>query len=453
MHLIRHVLLITVFSILFASCTAIQEMDSLSGRSEEAKRLSGGTNDVSPLPELDENATLEDYIKYALLNNPGLKASFERWKAALENVEPARTLPDPRLTYSNYIEEVETRVGAQRHSIGLAQTFPWFGKLDLRGEIALQSANAEQQRYEAAKLDLIYLVKTLYYELCYLTQAINITRENVTLVTYFESVARAKYKGGTGLQNAVIKTQVELGRLEDSLLSLQDLIKPITAKLNIALNRPANMPFPLPKIIPEEKYDLKDEDLLSILRIENPNLKVLDFIAAKEDLAVKLAEKDFFPDLTLGVNYIDTQPRSNMNQPDNGKDPVIANLSVNLPIWRQKYNAESRGAQARYRAAMNERIEKENSLIADLEMALYKLRDAGRKIDLYQYTLMPKAEQSVQINQQAFTSDKASFLELIDSQRILLEFQMQHKRVLADYAQRLAEVEKLAGGDFERKPK
>jgi cobalt-zinc-cadmium efflux system outer membrane protein len=450
MYIIRYAFLILGIIVISTGCTTIKQGHELSEWRDEVRIFSGSINDVVDLPDLDEDSTVDDYILYALLNNPGLKGSFERWKASLEKVDPASSLPDPRFTYSNYIRKVETRVGAQKQALGLTQTFPWFGKLNLQGEIALRAANAERQRYEASKLDLIYLIKSTYYEYCYIAQSINITKDNLTLVTHFESIARAKYKGGTGLQSAVIKTQVELGKLEDSLLSLQDLIQPITAKLNMALNRPSHMPLPMPKSIPEEKYHLSHEKLLSILRTENPSLKALDFMVAKEDLAIKLKKKDFFPNITLGINYIDTDSRSDMDLPDNGKDPVIANLSINLPIWHQKYNAESREAQARYRTALSERTEKENSLIADLEMAIFKLRDAGRKIDLYRDTLLPMAEQNVQINQQAFTSDIASFLDLIDSQRILLGFQLEHKRALSDYAQRLAEIEKLTGGIFER---
>jgi len=54
----------------------------------------------------------------------------------VEKIEQVRTLPDPKLTYAYYFLEVETRVGPQRQSFSLAQTFPWFGKLQLRGDAA-----------------------------------------------------------------------------------------------------------------------------------------------------------------------------------------------------------------------------------------------------------------------------------------------------------------------------
>ena len=75
------------------------------------------TVEAGPGPlETVKSDTLNEYIKYALLNNPGLKAAYEKWQAALERIGPAGTLPDPKMTFAYYIEEVETRVGAQKYA-------------------------------------------------------------------------------------------------------------------------------------------------------------------------------------------------------------------------------------------------------------------------------------------------------------------------------------------------
>lgn len=151
------------------------------------------------LPELDEGSTLNTYLAYAALNNPQLEAAFNRWKSALEMVTPAHTLPDPRFNYGYFIQEVETRVGPQEHRVGISQMFPWFGKLRLRGEVALEAANAAQQQYEENKLKLFDDVKQAYYELYYLGRAVSVTEDNVELVQQFEQVAEAKYTAGTAL--------------------------------------------------------------------------------------------------------------------------------------------------------------------------------------------------------------------------------------------------------------
>lgn len=427
------------------------ETYAIDNNSSETTRSS--QNRLTKLPKLNNDATLDDYIKYALLNNPDLEASYNKWQAALEKVPQAKALPDPILSYTNYIEEVETRVGPQKHAIGISQKLPWFGKLGLKGQIAHQAAKAQKERYEANKLKLISQIKKRYHGYSFIAQAINITQDNITLLSTFESVARVRYKGGVGLQSAVIKAQVELGKLEDRIITLKDSVRPVVARLNSTMNRPSNLSLPLPLNISEIKLNLKNEDLISLLKSMNPDLRALDIIAEKENFSIKLADKNYFPDVTLGVNYISTNSRFDATPSDNGKDPIIAKLSINIPIWRRKYDAKVRETTSKYNAAVNNRKALENSLIADLEMALYELRDAERKMNLYKDTLLPKAEQNVKINQLAFTSDKASFLDLIDAQRILLQFQLSRKKAMTDYAKALAEIEMLTGQNYERKSK
>ena len=84
-------------------------------------------------------------------------------------------------------------------------------------------------------------------------------------------------------------------------------------------------------------------------------------------------------------------------------------------------------------------------MLADLKLVLYNFHDAERKIDLYRDTLIPKADQALNVTQQAFETGKASFLDLIDAQRTLLEFRLAYERALTNRAQRLAEIEMITG--------
>ncbi|MCK5558299.1 MAG: TolC family protein, partial [Candidatus Hydrogenedentes bacterium] len=331
------------------------------------------------------------------------------------------------------------------------QMFPWFGKLELRGNVALEAANAERQRYESAKLKLFYRVKKAYYEYYYLGRAISITEENIKLLGYFEAVARTKYTAGAPAHAAMIKAQVELGKLEDQLRTLRDVVRPVVAELNAALNRPTDASLPLPKAIAEEKVVFSNEQIFAWLKESNPELKAIDFMVAKEKAAVDLAKKDYFPDITVGLDYVETDSALMPGTKDSSKDPVVGMLSINVPIWREKYRAAEREAKARHEAFVKERSDRENSLVANLEMALYGFRDTGRKIDLYRDTLVPKAEQSLGVTQQAYEAGSVDFLDLIDAQRILLEFELSHERALANRAQRLAEIEMLVGMEIPRR--
>lgn len=399
---------------------------------------------------LDAESTLSDYLAHAALNNPGLKAAFNRWQAALERVPQMKALPDPRFTYSFYIREVETRVGSQRQAFSLSQTFPWFGTLGLQEEVARQSAEVERQRYESTRLRLFYTVKKAYFDYYYLARSISITNENVDLITYFEGVARKRYEAGDTPYAAVIRAQVELGKLEDRLLSQHDLRSPVAAELNAALNRPFDAPLPWPENIEEVVLPLQIEEIFVQLVENNPELKAIDSRTEQEKAFMGLAGKDFYPDITLGVTFIDTDEALMPGTIDSGRDPVISMLSLNLPIRYGKLRAARREATARHKAATQERRDKENTLIAGLKMAIYDFHDAERKIDLYRDTLIPKAEQSLNVTRQAFTAGTADFLDLIDTQRTLLEFELSYERALADHGRRAAEIEMLVGREIPR---
>jgi outer membrane protein TolC len=398
---------------------------------------------VRNLPTLDQTSTLADYLKYAALNNPGLEAAFNRWKAALERVTQVTSLPDPRFNYAYYIEEVETRVGPQRQKFGVSQTFPWFGKLKLKGNAALEAANAENAKYEKTKLHLFYRVQSAYYEYYYIGRAVAITRGHIKLLTHLESVARTRFKTGQASHAAVIQAQVELGKLDDRLRTLESLREPIVAKLNAALNRPSAASLPWPQTIPYDNPAFTDKEAFEWLAERNPDLKRLGFLVRKEQFAIKLARKTYYPDITIGLDYVDTDEALMPDTPESGKDPVIAKASVNLPIWYPKYRAADKEARLRRAAVREQRVNTENQLGADLKLVLYHFRDAERKIDLYRDTLIPKANQSLKVAQQGFEGGKVSFISLIDAERLLLEFQLAHERALVDRAKRLAEIETL----------
>jgi len=413
--------------------------------------MTSATRTEEMLPELNDQSALNDYLAYAALNNPGLKAAFLRWKAALERIPQVTALPDPRFSYGYYIQSVETRVGPQNNRFGLLQTFPWFGKLELQGGAAAEAARAEKERYEAVKLKLFYQVKEAYYEYYYLARAIVVTEENLGLMQQLESVARTQYAAGFTPYSNVVRAQVELGKIEDRVSTLKDLREPIVARLNAALNRPADAILPWPSSVEEDVVSVDQEQLLAWLKENNPNLKAVDFLAEREKMNIALARKSFFPDITLGMEAIDTgQALNPAATPDSGKDPIVASLSINLPIWWGKYRAGEREALARYEAFREERSDQENRLAADLKLAVYKYQDAERKINLYRDTLVPKAVQSLEVSLQTFETGLGSFLDLIDSVRTLLEFQLAFERAFADQAQRLAEIEMIVAKELPR---
>ncbi len=395
-------------------------------------------------PELTEDSTQEDYLIYAALNNAGLEAAFNRWTASLERNNQVTALPDPRLSYAYTFEEGRSRSDPQKQELGLSQTFPWFGKRRLLGEVADETAKAAQQELEKAKLSLFSRVKVAYHEYWYLSRAIAVTKEHLQLVTNLERVARTRFSAGLVPNSAVIQAQVELGKLDDRLKTFEAQRAPIVAKLNAALNRSLDLPLPWPRKLPDITASFTDEQAEQALVENNPELRRLGHMVDKEAANIQLSKKSYYPDITLGVEYMDMGSASDSSMAAD-KNTMMAMVSVNIPLWYDKYRAEAREARFKKSAFEADRVNTKNQLRADLAFALYQFRDAERKINLYGDTLIPKATQSMKVTQEGFETGKESFIALIDTQRLLLEFQLAHERARADRGERLAEIEMLTG--------
>jgi outer membrane protein TolC len=171
-------------------------------------------------------------------------------------------------------------------------------------------------------------------------------------------------------------------------------------------------------------------------------------VAAKEEAGKGLAERGYYPDFTFGLDVTEVDRARNPGVIGDGQNPVMATMSFNIPLWLNAREAAVDESSARMLAAKRSRMGLERRLKADLELALYKYRDAGRKINLYKDTLVPKAEQALGVTMEAFMTGSGTSLDLIDAEQTLLELQLAYYRALTDQALRLAEIETLVGREL-----
>ncbi len=391
----------------------------------------------------DVNApqTLDEYLRHAALHNAGLKAAFEEWKAALEQIPQARALPDPTFTYGYFIEQLQTRQQA-----GIMQMFPWFGKIEARTDAAAAAAKAARKRYEARELQLFFDVKEAFYEYLYLASAIQIARENVELSQHFEEIARTKYLTATGTHPDVIRAQIRIAELRYKLDALERAREPNVARLNAVLNRPAEAPLPWPRSEPIQSVEIDRRALVASLRENNPQLQAAGFDVEQLRREVDVAKRNFYPDIGLEAQWM----KMNMGEMSGNDNDLMLGVQMNLPIWRRNYKAGELQARAMARRAQHEKKDMENELVARTARALYEYEDNGRKLRLYGDELGPRAQELISVSEAAYLAGTVDFLNLIDAQQMLLEFRLERERASASRQQRLAELEMLAGTDLSR---
>jgi outer membrane protein TolC len=177
----------------------------------------------------------------------------------------------------------------------------------------------------------------------------------------------------------------------------------------------------------------------------NPELSELNWRTESARAEVELAKKKFYPDIGVGVDWIQTGDARSPGVSGSGQDAVALMFSVNIPLWHDSYKAAERQARAKVRSYQQKKIDLQNKKIFQALQVVYDIEDSKRKMDLYGTTLVSKAQELVQSSESAYRAGTVDFLSLIDAQRMLLKYQLDHERAVVDNQKSIAELESLTG--------
>ncbi len=387
--------------------------------------------------------SLEAYLKRAQAANPDLRAFEERYRAAMHRIPQAAALPDPKFQITHFAESVQTRTGPQENVIMLSQTLPWFGKLGNRETGASAEAEALWYAYKNKQLNLARVVALAFYEYGYTGRAVELTGEILRLLEDLEPIVEEKVKAGGDL-TSLLRLKVEIGRVSDRFRSLHEKRQVQSADLNalLALSADSILPWPIWKAPATVSPD--GGSLALSIEANNPELAMLEHKITSAEAQRELARLESYPDVTLGFNYIQLGESFSSSGSDSGKDPWGFTISVNVPIWFGKYRAARQEALSNISVVENERAHRSNELKAELSASLASLRDGNRRLRLFGDELLGLAKQAVEISTTSYESGRTGILEVIDSERSLLELQLLYWRAAADAWQSIITTQTLA---------
>ncbi len=406
----------------------------------------------------NNDARLREFIEEALDRNPGVRESFLRYQAGLQRIPQVTSLPDPMLGVTQFARTPETRVGPQTTVLSLSQKFPWFGKLSDQGKLAAKDAEVLSELHQAHRAEVIQQVKLAYYDLAYIDRAIVITNEDEQLLGHYETLAQARYSQGVGLQQAVIKLQAEITRDRNRLQVLKRQRVDSEAALNTVRDQPAGTPVaPIERLSPlDVEIDL--DALYAVGRDARPEVKAAFLEIEKHEKRIHLAERQYWPDLTLGASWGNVNGRHDqagrLSPPaDNGKDVYSVVVGVNLPIFRRKYDAGVQEATETFGAAREAYRDVVNEVGLSVRSVGFRIQTIEEQLALFEKALLPQAEQALQSTETAYAGGTTGVLDLLDGERTLLEVRLGLARLETDYLKALADMERAIGSAFpEEKP-
>jgi len=394
---------------------------------------------------------LASLIEKALDYNPALKKAEASWQAAMRKVPQVSAYPDPVLSVTSFLKSIETRVGPQEAILGLSQKFPWFGKLSSAGRMAFEEALSQAWLYRALQRETVKQVKGLYYDLFFVKRAIEINKEELELLRRFENISMTKYSTGKGIQQNVVKVQTEITKVMDKDIQLRQRQESLSRMMRNMLGEPFEMDTITPPDMDISFIRLDLDTLYHTAQENHQELQALLHAIEKYKEKIKLAKKQYYPDLTLGFNYFivdDREDNPAVPPPDDGEDAYNVVAKINIPLWYGKLNAGVEEARLGLESSRKGYENVENRILFEIQDLFVKLQSVMDMLDLYRTTLIPQAEQSLRSAESAYQTGELSFLDLLDSERVLLSVKLGYERLKADYFKNLAAMERALGTKF-----
>lgn len=401
----------------------------------------------SPPPSVPALAapTLEGLVSEALANNPDLKAARERWQMFEHKVLPAQSLDDPRLALSFNSYPVDSFQSDETNMTGndlrIEQSFPFPGKLGAKGKAAEQQALWYKGVYEDARLQLAMQVKDTWYNLYYQDRAIAITEENIALLDDFIQLTATRYEVGEGLQQDVLKAQIEGSKLTERLFTLRQQRVSLLAEFNRLLARQATSPLELPEKIEMQKVTTDVARLQDEASTHRPLFASYSSLIDQYQAQKNLAELDYYPDFNVFVSY---RFRDD-NLPDGGTDYLSAGVSINLPIWREKRGAQVAEATSGIHMARRQYDNFRDQVFANIHDAYARLEKNHILVDLFESGILPQAQQTFEASLTAYQVGDVDFLSLLDSLLTLYRYEIDYYRTVSDYQRSIAGLEAISG--------
>lgn len=304
---------------------------------------------------------LREALTEATTNNPDVLSARKEFEAAQQRVAPAGALDDPMLEAG--FTDLPTSLRFNREDmtqkmIGISQRIPYPGKRALRESLANRDADTRRYAYHEVVNRVSKEVKLAYFDLALAQESARLTEKNKRVLEQFLAIAESRYTVGLATQADVLKAQTQVAKMADELLKLAREQRNMDAELNRALGRGDEKQAPQPELPVLRTVSIKLEDLRAQARNSRPQLQSLQSATTRNDTAVELARKDYFPDFDIKLSY---GQRDRMPTGERRDDMISLTVAINLPVWG-KQKVEPRVMEA---IAMRDQAA---SMVADFRM-------------------------------------------------------------------------------------
>lgn len=389
-----------------------------------------------------------DPIKFVLEVNRAVSAAQEAHKAALEEVGTAGVLPDPMLEATLFSKSatIETRNGPMEAQIMLGQRIPLWGKLSRQKQIAVLKAEAAGLSLRSAEINTVYSLNASRARYRQIQNSLAILKQYQTDLQSSRSIALIQYSTGMGAtQHPVLKLQIEMSMIESRINSLKSQLETVVSKFRTLFDGQFSSQL-LKGELTEDFSRLSKEWWLEAAKLSNPGYLLAE--NGREEAAIRseLARRKNYPDLVAGINYtVIGEGDAVATASSAGSDALGVKVGLNIPLWFGRNRARAESAKIAVKVTEEAMAQTWNEVEGNLIATIKDLEEIKKTYNLFEETLLRESEQMLSSAMSAYETGKISFLDLLDSQRMVVNVRLDFEGTIAKREIAKAKMLKIAG--------
>lgn len=390
-----------------------------------------------------ERPDLQELLAEALKSNPEILSAQKRYEASRQRPTQVSSLPDPMFSpgyNSNGRPWPGALLGKEPTSnIGfmISQELPFPGKRKLAGDMAVKESEAEWQQYEQVQLSVVSRIKQAYYRRAYAFSAADVLERNITLLQKFLRITEARYAVGKAAQQDVFKAQTQISILETRRIQLDREKRAREAELNSLTNRPPGYSLPRPSELKPTPLPATLEKLFAAARENSPMLKRDGKMIQRAEVAINMARKEYYPDVTLNGGYYNMGGMPDMYM-------FRADFKIPLYFFRKQRAAVTEQAQSL--AQSRKTYEATNQNLHFRIQDDYLMAQSSEQLTrLYSQTVIPQSSLALESSLSSYETGSVDFLTVLMNYITIVEYEMNYYEELQSFYLALARLEEMTG--------
>jgi outer membrane protein, heavy metal efflux system len=386
--------------------------------------------------------TLADAIKAALENNPDISAATHEI-----NARESAQIQEGFLANPTFFSEFEEFGGSGELSgddalgttVGVSQEIPLAGKRAKRLRVAGYETVVARLEYQAKILALTSDVKKRFLKINSLEQGLLLEKENIALLQDAHDVISRQIALGDISPLDEKKARVELALAKTALSRAKRELE--MARIELASSWGSrDVHFDQIELIDLEIRPLpKESDLWQAVQA-HPEIGINRIQIERSKVSLALAKADAIPDLEVegGVKY------SN----ESNEHAYFIGFSMPIPVFDRNKGGILEASE-KIKVGKKELDSSTLRMRTELAVLLEHLQIIDAELGTTETTIIPAAQEAYEAMKKAYQAGEKDYLELLDSQRTLLEVRRRNLLLEMEHHELIADLEGITGQDLE----